>query len=146
VLNFVSEYPSREYLSVQVYSKYSIESISIVFLSDCIFGIRNLQFSERFDSGYVSKLCVCAKCDGFAVLIFLLQPISKKIFDTTYWFRRLIKVVRYIDKNMKITLQRHVQIAAPFGAIRRGSAGYVHGWSRSLESGISFWNRQSTLN
>ena len=47
-----SEYPSREYLSAQVYSKYSIESISIVFLSDCILGIRNLQFSERFDYSY----------------------------------------------------------------------------------------------
>ncbi len=53
VLSFVSEYPSREYLSELVYPNNSIESISFIFITDCILDMRNRHFSERCDCGYV---------------------------------------------------------------------------------------------
>ncbi len=52
MLSFASEYPSQEYLSELVYPKYSIESISFIFITDCILGIRNRQISKRCDYGY----------------------------------------------------------------------------------------------
>jgi hypothetical protein len=60
VLNFASEYPRREYLSESVYPKYSIESISIIFITDCILGMRNRQISERCDC-YVDTILSAAK-------------------------------------------------------------------------------------
>jgi hypothetical protein len=56
VLSFASRNPSREYLPELVYPKYSIESISLIFITDCILGMRNRQISERCDYGYKSNL------------------------------------------------------------------------------------------
>jgi hypothetical protein len=62
VLSFASEYPSREYISELAYPKYSIESISFIFIDDCILGMRNRQVSEKCDYGYAYTLpnfCGC---------------------------------------------------------------------------------------
>ena len=45
---------------------------------------RNVNNIRMMGTGYASKLCACAECDGFAVPIFTLEPISKKITDTRY--------------------------------------------------------------
>jgi hypothetical protein len=84
VLSFAPENPNREYLPDLVYSKYTIESISFIFIINCIFCMRNPLFSKRCDYGYKFTILTLSKNCGFAIPIFLTMIFSKKRADTTY--------------------------------------------------------------